>query len=71
MKRSFQDVSGEETLKACFEVTKTALAMLRASIKNQNPEYSDKEVEEKLIKIIRMQKKRKDGFARKLYAGRA
>ncbi|WP_456474337.1 hypothetical protein [Candidatus Pyrohabitans sp.] len=71
MKRSFQNVSGEETLKACFKVTKTALAMLRASIKNQNPEYSEKEVEEKLIKIIRMQKERKDRFARKLYAGRA
>ncbi len=71
IKRNFKGVSGEETLKACFEATEMALSMLRASIKNQNPKLSEEEVESELARIIQMQRREEDEFARKFYAGRA
>lgn len=71
MKRNFKNVSGEETLKACFEATEIALKMLRASIKNEKPNLNEKDVESELARIIKMQRREEDDFARKFYAGRA
>lgn len=68
MKRSFKGVGGGETLKMCFEATRIALKMLRASIKNRNPAYTEEEVEMELARIIRMQRKEEDEFVRKFYA---
>jgi len=70
MKINFRGISGEETLKACFEATELALSMLRASIENTNPQFSEKEIESEMARIIQMQRKEKDEFARKFYAGR-
>jgi len=41
MKRLFKGTGGAETLRACFEATEMALMMLRASIKNNNPKFSE------------------------------
>ncbi len=71
MKRNFKGISGEETLKACFKATELALLMLRASIKNNNPDFNKKEIESELARIIKMQRSEEDEFARKFYAGRA
>lgn len=70
MKRSFRGVSGEETLKACFKVTETAINMLKASIRNENPGYSEEEVEAEMARVIEMQREEKDKFVREFYAGR-
>ncbi|MFA4957495.1 MAG: hypothetical protein WC556_11055 [Candidatus Methanoperedens sp.] len=70
MKRNFKGISGEETLQAGFEATELALSMLRASIENANPGFGDKEIEAEMTRIIQMQRKEKDEFARKFYAGR-
>ncbi|VVB88900.1 Uncharacterised protein [uncultured archaeon] len=70
-KRDFKGVSGEETLKACFEATEIALRMLKASIKNNHPDFSETEIESELMRIIKMQRNEEDDFARKFYAERA
>ncbi len=70
MKRTFKGVSGEETLKACFKATDAVLKMLKASIRNENPGYSEEEVEAEMAWVIKMQKKEKDEFVREFYAGR-
>lgn len=69
IKRNFMNASGEETLMACFDSTEMALRTLRASIKNENPNFNEKEVESELARIIRMQWKEEDKFARRFYAG--
>jgi len=71
LKRLFKNVSGEETLRAGFEATEMALMMLRASIKNNNPNFSEKEIDIEFERIIKMQRKEEDEFARKFYAERA
>jgi len=69
-KRNFKGVSGGDTLKACFEATEMALRMLRASIKNDNPNFSEKEIESELARIIKMQRREEDEFAGTFYADR-
>lgn len=71
MKSLFKNVSGEETLKACFEATEMALMMLRASIKNNNPKFSEKDIASEVERIVKMQRNEEDEFARKFYAERA
>jgi len=48
-----------------------ALRLLRASIKNNNPDFSEIEIEAELARIIRIQRNDEDKFARKFYAQRA
>lgn len=70
MKKNFKGIGGEETLRACFDATEMALSMLRASIKNAHPDFTEKEIQSEIVQIIKMQRKEEDEFARKFYAGR-